>query len=153
MQTRSIGLVVTLLGLLGGVLTAANQFLPTLLNRHPGAIGLSGAPTSSSIGLLVAATSVLSFVLSPVLLFLVGYWAAGRADVPSEFATLAAVFGVAGGVTTFVGYLPVVAFLTPVTGTEPTFVLSALYTSVVRGVDYAVTGLAGAAVAHFRRDY
>ena len=150
MRTRQIALAVTLLGLLGGAVTAVSQFLPTLVNRSPAASGLSGAPTSASIGLLVAATSVVSFLLSPVLLFLVGYWAAGRADVPAEFTALAGVFGVAGGVTTLAGYLPVVVFLSPVTGFEPTFVVSALYTAVVRGVDYAITGLAGAAVAHFR---
>lgn len=139
MRTRSIALAVTLLGLLGGVVSAVHQFLPVIVDRNP-----------ASIGLLMATTSLVSFTLSPVGLFVVGYWAAGRSDVPTEFAALAGVFGIVGGVTTFVGYVPVVVAVGPATGFEPTFVATALYTGVVRGVDYALTGLAGASVAYFR---
>lgn len=140
MRTRSLAVVVTLLGSLGGVVTAVHQFLPVIADRNP-----------SSLGPLLGLASVVSFLLSPVALFLVGYWAAGRADVPTEFAPLAGLFGLVGGLTTLVGYVPVVVAVGPASGFETTFVLSALYTSLVRGVNYALVGLAGASVAYFRR--
>ncbi|MFC7046806.1 hypothetical protein ACFQH6_16615 [Halobacteriaceae archaeon GCM10025711] len=140
-DNRPLALAGALLGLLAGALAATGQFLPVVLDRHP-----------SNLGFLVMGTNVVSLLVSPVALFGVGYWVGTDVDVTTEWASIALVVGLVGGAATLVGYL-VVALLSvrPDAGREITMiVVTAGYTAIVRVFDFAITGLAGAAVAEFR---
>ncbi|AHZ23550.1 hypothetical protein E6P09_14315 [Haloferax mediterranei ATCC 33500] len=138
MRTRQIGLTVALLGLLIGVVTAVQQFLPVVAHR-----------SAVSLGEMAIGLSAISFLLAPVFLFLTGYWAAGRADIPAEYTSFAALFGLVGGGAALVGFVPAAIAIIPSGSFELTLVWSALYNVVVRGIDFAITGLAGGAVRHF----
>ncbi|WP_396611958.1 hypothetical protein ACH9L7_01350 [Haloferax sp. S1W] len=139
MQTRQIGLAVALVGLVIGVVTAVQQFLPVVAHRN-----------AVPLGALAMGMGVVSFLLSPVVVFLTGYWAGGRADIAAEYKSFAALFGLVGGVAALVGFVPAAIAIVPAGEFELRLVGSGLYNVIVRGVDFAITGLAGGAVAHLR---
>lgn len=133
--------VAALLGAVAGVLSATQQFLPVVLHRPV-----------TTVGVVLGAVSLVSILVSPVAVFAVGYWAGRDVDVASRYGRLAVTFGLVAGVASLVGYVVVaVGVVAPDTGREALSILiPAAYTTVVRGLNFAITGLAGAAVAQFR---
>jgi|GEM_PF-3914928 len=77
---------VAVLALVVGALAGVQQFAPVLL----------GTPLSA-VGWSVFAAGLLGFLVSPVLVFALGYWAGIRVDVPREYGRVALVFGLGGG--------------------------------------------------------
>lgn len=131
---------VVALTLVAGVTAAVQRFAPVLLD-----LPVSRVTTA------VFALSVVGFVLSPVLVFALGYWTGRRVDVPRAYPSVAAVFGVGGGLATLAGFAAVLLVgVVPDAGDLGMVAFSATHAAVVRGVSYAITGVAGAAVAHFR---
>ncbi|MFB6106717.1 MAG: hypothetical protein ABEJ70_07060 [Halobacteriaceae archaeon] len=139
-RSRPLALVVALLGLLVGALAASGQFLPALLDVDV-----------RTVGLYMAAANALSFLLSPVGTFLLGYWAGAGADVPADYGTVALLFGAVGGVAVFAGFLVVAGLGLPAGTTGGlSLVLMSGYAAAFRVAGFAIDGVAGAAVAHFR---
>jgi uncharacterized membrane protein len=137
---RALVAVVAVLGIVAGLLAASRQFLPVIVNRAP-----------TRIGLFFAATTLVSFLVSPVAAFAAGYWGGRRVDLPTAYGRFALTLGVVGGIGTLVGFAVVVAAVGPDSTRDLVgFGLVGGHTALVRGVDFALTGLAGAAVAHFR---
>lgn len=138
---QSLAVVVALLGLVTGTLSAAGEFMPFLVDR-----------TASELGTLVLTVSLVSFLVTPVGLLVVGYWAGTRIDVASEYGSLLLVLAVVGGGVTAVGYLAVVGFALTSTsvGNASRAVFGVGYNAVVQAVNFAITGFAGAALAQFR---
>lgn len=139
---RTVAIAAAVLGFLLGAIPVGGQLLARTPRAGPGDPIL---PVVLSGGLL--------FLLSPVAIFGLGYWTGGRVDVPDTYLELAATMGVAAGVAALVGQLLAVALgmggiLEPLLRV----LVPSLFNGAVRGVDVAVTGLAGAAVAHFRGD-
>lgn len=131
---------VVALTLVASVAAAVQRYAPVLLDLPV-----------SRVGATVFAVSVVGFVLSPVLVFAVGYWTGRRVDVPRAYPSVALVFGVGGGLATLAGFAAVLLVgVAPDASDLGMAAFSATHTAVVRGVSYAVTGVAGAAVAHFR---
>lgn len=131
---------VAVLALAAGALSGVQQFAPVVLDLPV-----------DRVGTLLFAVSVAGFLLSPVLVFAAGYWAGTRVHVPGEYGRVALVFGVVGGIASLVGYGAVVAVgVAPDAGDLGMVALSSLHTTVLRAVSYAITGVAGASVAHFR---
>ena len=128
-----------LLGLLIGALSAGGQTLPILLER------------TSAPGLYVAVLSLLTFLLSPVAVFALGYWVGNHVDVAADYDRIAFLMGLTGGVASFAGYTAVMVGIAPDVATRVPVLLSGGFNAAVRVVDFGITGLAGAAVAHFRR--
>lgn len=143
MRTRLLVLS-SLLGIVTGVISASRQFLPVLLDQPV-----------STIGLVFGVVSVVAFLVSPVGIFTLGYWAGSSADVDvaHEYGTLALAFGLGGGLGSLVGYAGVAGVGLGARGGAELLSLAvpAAYNTLVRVADFAVTGLAGAAVAHFRQ--
>jgi hypothetical protein len=131
---------VVALTLAAGVAAAVQQYAPVLLDLPV-----------PQVSVAVFAVSAVGFVLSPVLVFALGYWTGRRVDVPRTYPSVAAAFGVGGGLATLAGFAAVLLVgVIPDAGNLGMAAFSATHTAVVRGVSYAVTGVAGAAVAHFR---
>ena len=137
---NGIAAVVAVLGLLAGALSAGGQFLPLLLDG-----------VGPRIGTLALLVSVGSFLLTPVGLLVVGYWAGARTDVAAEYGRLLLVFGLVGGGATALGYLAVTGIaLAEVSNDGFRTLLGMGYNAVVQAVSFAITGFAGAALAEFR---
>ncbi|QLG26529.1 hypothetical protein HUG10_02780 [Halorarum halophilum] len=135
-------LVVVLLGVLVGAFSAGRQFFPVLLDREP-----------QLTGLVMAGATLASFLLSPVGMFLAGYWIGTDVDVSADWLRLILTIGSLGALGVFVSYLVVIVSLDAdsVVGLERLdFVLYAVYYAIVRFTGFGVTGFAGAAVAEFR---
>ena len=141
---RPLTILSTLLGVVAGVLSASSQFLPRLLNQ-----------SALLIGVLLLGLEIVLFVISPVTIFVVGYWIGRTADVPSEYGSIALISGL-GGAAAFIGStLIVVAFNSRMYPTETVaglsgFLLLSMYQAIELGVKFAIAGVAGAAVAYFR---
>lgn len=139
-HVRRAAVLVAILGVLAGVLAAVGQMLPLLLERPPERIG--------TIALVLGGVS---FLVSPVAVLLVGYLVGGRVDVPDEWTRVAVTFGVVGAVASFAGAL-LVSFLVPIQpmrGSGRTVAGASGFNAIVRGVSFAISGVAGAAVAEF----
>lgn len=136
---RPLILASVVLGVLIGSLSAIGQTLPVLAGQP----GMAGSVT--------AGVSIVMFLLSPVSVFAIGYWIGNRTDVPSNYTRISLLMGLFGGCGSFVGYVAVLFGVAPGVATQLPVLLSGVYSAVVRVVDFGVTGLAGAAVAHFRR--
>lgn len=137
---RALVVVVAVLGTVTGLLAASRQFLPVILNRAP-----------TWLGLFFAATTLVSFLVSPVAAFAAGYWGGTRVDLPAAYGRFTLTLGVVGGVGTLVGFAVVVPLVDPDSVRELAGLgVMAVQSALFRGVDFALTGLAGAAVAHFR---
>lgn len=136
-----LAVAVGLLGLLAGSLIRLKQLLPTLIQRN--VLTVSIFPT---IGLV-------EFLVSPLALFAVGYWAGTRTDLEREYRKLGLLFGLVGGATTFLASLVVsLVGVADVVFHNPLEVVGfAVSTGFVQVFNFAITGIAGAAVATFRR--
>ena len=137
-ERRPLVFASALLGLLIGTLSAGGPTLPVLLER------------TSAPGLYVAVLSLLTFLLSPVAVLALGYWVGSRVDVAADYGRITLFVGLSGGVASFVGYTGVMVGVAPDVATDVPVLLSGGFNAAVRVVDFGVTGLAGAAVAHFR---
>ena len=133
---------VALLGLLTGLLTGVRQFLPILTQR-------SDLPLRA----LIPAIGLVMFAVTTLAVFAAGYWAGTRTDVEREYLEIALLFGLVGGAATLVGSLVVPFFGAgdAVNDSLAIVVGSAVYTGFVQVFNFAITGIAGAAVATFRR--
>ena len=141
---RPLAILSTLLGVVAGVLSASSQFLPRLLNQ-----------SALLIGVLLLGLEIVLFVISPVTVFVVGYWIGRTADVPSEHGSIALISGLGGGATFMGSTLIVVAFNSRMYPTETVaglggFLLLPMYQAIELGVKLAIGSVAGAAVAYFR---
>lgn len=136
---RLLILTSAFLGVLIGSLSAIGQTLPVLAGQP----GMAGPIT--------VGVSIVMFLLSPVAVFALGYWVGSHADVPDNYSRISLLMGLFGGLGSFVGYVTVLFGVAPEVATQIPVLLSGVYNAVVRVVDFGVTGLAGAAVAHFRR--
>lgn len=138
---RPVAIPVAVLGLFSGGLATLARFMPLVLERPP-----------SNIGVAVGAVNAIGFLLSPVAVALVGYAAGRRVDVSDAYARIAGVFGIVGGVAAFVGVAGVMLAAADDLLTVGFGLLVPLFTvSVGTGVAFAITGLAAAAVAQFRK--
>lgn len=138
---RSLAAAAAVLGLLSGAVSAAGQFLPVLVDR-----------ADPSFGFLAVGMTTASFLLSTVLLFAVAYWHGTAVDVAAEYGSIALVVALVGGGASLVGFL-VVGLLAAGPGEfvrATGILLSGVYTVALRVVDFAITGIAGAAIGHFR---
>ncbi|WP_254839230.1 hypothetical protein [Natronomonas marina] len=134
------GLGIAVLGVLAGALSTVGGFLPLLLEGPPGRIRSAAA-----------ALSVVLFLVAPVGVLLVGYWTGRRLDVGETWARVAGTFGVVGAVASFAAAFLVTTFAPVAPMRGPGGGGSAVaVNSVLRGVRFALAGLAGAAVAQFR---
>lgn len=140
-MNRSVPGVFALLGLALGAVGQLNNAAPTLLrDSSPGTLGLS----------IVVLGGVL-FLLSTVVVALVGYWAGQRVELPDQFARFAVTAGVAGGIGFLVGSAGVLlAAPVSLSGVRSTVVFGIGYNALVKGVSIGLYGLAGASIAHFR---
>ncbi|WP_435348456.1 hypothetical protein [Haloarchaeobius sp. HRN-SO-5] len=141
MHSRHLALSAALLGLLVGIVSSVAQLLPIVVGTRPGE-----AP-----GLALGLTFV-AFLLSPVAVFGLGYWTGTDVDVSTEYRSIALTIGLVGGVAVFAGYALVVAFAldSPLGADGATVLGAAVQVGVLRIVDFAITGFAGAALAQFR---
>ena len=144
MRDRSLlAAVVALLGLLTGLLTGVQQLLPILTRRG-----------DRSLGILIPAIGLVMFAVTTIAVFAAGYWAGTRTDVEREYLEIALLFGLVGGAATLVGSL-LVPFLgagEAINDTPAIVFGSAAYTGFVQVFNFAITGIAGAAVATFRQE-
>ena len=141
---RPLAILSALLGGVAGVLSTSSQFLPRLLNQ-----------SALLIGVLLLGLQIVLFVISPVAIFVVGYWVSRTADVPSEYRSIALISGLVGGAAFIGGTLIVVAFNNRMYPTEAVagfggFLLLLMYQALELGVKFAIASVAGAAVAYFR---
>lgn len=137
---RTVAIAAAVLGVLLGAVPVGRLLLTRTPRVGPDTLLLP----------VVLAGGVL-FLLSPVAVFALGYWSGSRIDLPESYLELAATMGVAGGVAALVAQL--LGFAIGMRSVDLLQVLvPSLFNGAVRGVDFAVTGLAGAAVAHFRAD-
>lgn len=138
-QRTQVAAVAAVLGILTGVVSASGQFVRALF---------AGSP--SSIWLVLVGTSVLAVLVSPVAVFALGYVSGRRNDVAAVWTEIALTVGLAGGVAFLVTYVTAVAAGVGVSRDLLTAAAAGTFNAVVRTVDFAITSLAGAAVAHFR---
>lgn len=138
---RTVPAAFALLGLVLGVVGQLNSIAPALLND----------PTPESVGLGVALLGGVLFLLSTVVVALVGYWTGQQVDLPEEFARFTATAGAAGGLGFLVGGSAAL-LVAPVSlgGLLPAIAFGVSYGAVTKGVSIGLYGLAGAAVAHFQ---
>lgn len=116
------------------------QSLPVLLDVH-----------LARIGPVAAGSTVVAFLLSPVAVFDAGYLTGTHTEVVDAYGGIALAFGIVR-VATFCGF-PVVVLAGVAPAVErgaPGLSALAATRAVFRAADFAIAGLAGAAVAHFR---
>ncbi|WP_158057534.1 hypothetical protein [Halorussus halophilus] len=137
---RPISAVVAAVGLVLGFAQSVGQF-QQILNQE-----------LAVMGALALGIGTVSFLLSPVLVFSLGYWAGGKLDVPEHYDRLALVFGAVGGVAFLGGMLAVVLVASSELQSQHVglLVVTSTYNAAIRAVDFAITGVAGAAIAYFR---
>ncbi|PSQ44921.1 hypothetical protein BRD15_12855 [Halobacteriales archaeon SW_6_65_15] len=129
--------------LLGGLLGAVGQ-----LNNVAPALLRDSTPRSLGFG--VFALGGVLFLLSTVVVALVGYRTGRRVDLADEFARFAATAGIAGGLGVLVGSAVVLAAAPVSMGYGvPGVVVGVSYNAVTKAVSIGLYALAGAAVAHF----
>ncbi|MFC5368879.1 hypothetical protein [Salinirubrum litoreum] len=134
---RRATVVVTALGLLAGLLDGGQLALALA--------GDLGPPNDW----VVSATTIGGFVASPLLVAVTGYWVGGLIALSDRYVGLLARFALCGAVSVFVGYL--LAFALPRDVSVWRFLPSAAVRLLFASVEVPLYGLAGAAVAHFRR--
>jgi len=133
---RRATLVVVVLGLVTGLLDGAQIALP-----------LAYDDALPSVGVFVGVTRTGSFVASPLLVAATGYWVGGRVALSERYVGLVVRFALAGAAAVFVGYLLV--FTIPRTPDVVRFLPAAAFQSLFALVEVPLSGLAGAALAHF----
>lgn len=134
---RRATVAVTVLGLLAGLADGAQLSLALA--------GDLGPPNDW----VVTVTTLGSFVASPLLVAVTGYWVGSRVPLSERYVGLVGRFALCGAVAVFVGYL--LAFAVPGDVTVWRFLPSAGMQLLFASVQVPLYGLAGAAVAHFRR--
>lgn len=133
-----VGLI-GVLGLLSGGIAAAQYFVPLLINQI------------SQVNAIIPVVNVISVLLSPVAVFVVGYWLGTTNDVATEYRRIALMFGGVGGGATFVGFLAVNIWSTTAAGNIERLTLGiALISAFGDAIFFAIVGFAGAALGHFR---
>lgn len=137
---RNVSAILAVVGVVLGAVQSAGQFQP-VLNEEMAALGA-----------VVLGLRTVSFLLSPVLVFGLGYWAGGKLDVSEQYDRLALVFGGVGGLASLVGMLAVVLVVSGELQGQHVglLVVTSTYNAAIRAVDFAITGVAGAAVVYFR---
>lgn len=133
---RRATLVVAVLGLVTGLLDGAQIALP-----------LAYDDALPSVRVFVGVTRTGSFVASPLLVAATGYWVGGRVALSERYVGLVVRFALAGAAAVFVGYLLV--FTIPRTPDVWRFPLAAAVQSLFAFFEVPLSGLAGAALAHF----
>lgn len=137
---RPLALRAALLGVAAGLVAVAGQFLPVILD----------APSPEQVGLPMLAVSAAGFLVSPVLVLVLGYRVGNRRNVASEYGSVALSLAVGGAVGYLAGYA-VGVLAVPDDVPQFAFVLAgSIYNAVVKAGWFAIAGVAGAAVAHFR---
>jgi uncharacterized membrane protein len=134
---RRASVVVTLLGLVAGLLTASHLAL-TLAGE------LTRPPRWVATG-----TTLAGFVVSPLLVAVTGYWAGSRIALPERYVGLLVRFALCGAPAVFVGYL--LAFLVPQDVSVWRFLPAAGIQTLFASAQFPLSGLAGAALAHFEQ--
>lgn len=129
---------VVTLALVLGVVHAMRSYLPLLLDFP-----------IRTVSAAVLALNVVGYLLAPLAILGIAYWAGTRADVPREYGTIALQFGVLAAVCYPVGFA-VVALVAAGNGDLLRFAVSVGLRALIQGTWFAVAGVAGAAVAHFR---
>lgn len=129
---RRATLVVVVLGLLTGLLDGAQIALPLAYDDALPSVGV---------------TRTGSFVASPLLVAATGYWVGGRVALSERYVGLVVRFALAGASGMLVGYLLV--FTIPRTPDVWRFPLAAGVQSLFAFFEVPLSGLAGAALAHF----
>ncbi len=130
------------LGVAAGLVAVVGQFLPVLLDGW----------SATRIGPVTFAVGVASLLVSPVLVLVLGHRAGTRRNVAREYDTVALSLAVGGAFGYLVGYAAGYLGLSPGILTSPlAFMLAGTtWNAVVKGGWFAVAGVAGASVAHFR---
>lgn len=142
MDLRSpVVVAVALVGLFVGVITGIGQFLPALVRSSP-----------TELSSATVFVSVLAFLVKPLGLLVVGYWAGTRIPVAAEYRSLLLTLGVVGGGAAAVGYLGLaLVAMDGLSGAAGVNVLFSVgYNAAVQALSFAITGFAGAAFAEFR---
>lgn len=130
---RRATVAVTALGLLAGLLDG-------------GQLSLAIAYGARSFPAWV--TTLGSFVASPLLVAVTGYWVGDRVALSDRYAGLVGRFALFGASAVFVGYL--LAFAVPGEVTVWRFLPAAVVQFLFASFEVPLYGLAGAAVGHFR---
>lgn len=134
---RRATVVVTVLGLVAGLLDGGQLALALA--------GDLGPPNDW----VVSATTIGGFVASPLLVAVTGYWVGNRVALSDCYVGLLGRFALGGALAVFVGYL--LAFVVPRDVSVWRFLPSAAVQLLFASVEFPLYGLAGAALAHFRR--
>lgn len=138
-DSTPVVLSAALIALTLGVLDGIRQYLPIFVDVD-----------ATTIGVWFFGFSVLEFLLVPVTLFALAYWAGTRIDVPRTYGSFAVQVGVVGMLLSFFGHVAVV--LAAGSGVNSFLLLPSLgLRALTRGTTFGIVGVAGAAVAHFRK--
>lgn len=144
MSARQVALPVAAITFLSGAFSILQTYYPAI----------AGPSFRLGVSAVVLVGTLFVFALNPGVVFGIGYWASGGADVPtnwSAFASWAFVAAVAGylaGGLLGVGFVALVSEY-PRLGSFNIY-YNVAFTAVFGGVRAGLAGLAGASVGHFR---
>lgn len=132
---RRASVVVALLGLLAGLLTASHLALTIAGDLAPPPRWFA------------TATTLAGFAVSPLLVAVTGYWVGSRLELSERYLGLFTRFALCGAPAVFVGYL--LAFLVPQAVSVWELVPAAALQALFASAQIPLAGLAGATLAHF----
>jgi hypothetical protein len=139
---RNVLAAFALLGLVLGSVGQLTNIAPALLH--------DSTPRSPNAAMFLLGGVL--FLLSTVVVAAVGYRAEREVVLADEFVAFAVTAGVGGGAGYLLGNAATLALApVPTDGFLLTIVFGSVYGALTKGVSMGLYGLAGAAVAHFRR--